>query len=91
MIWALERLFVPNPRPLRSYKAVQLQDRSPVRSVLRGAPLVQHDFSGSALCVVPLRLCLRNCLPQTASLCVEAAAPSVAAAATSRHGAPLSP
>lgn len=50
---------------------------------------MRHDFSGCALCVVPLRLCLRNCLPQTASLCVEAAAPSVAAAAASRHGAPL--
>ena len=41
--------------------------------VLRGQTPMRHAFGdGSGLCVVPLTLSLRNCLPQTASLSVEA-------------------
>lgn len=45
-----------------------------MRMVLRGQTPVQHAFDGSGggVCVVPLRLSLRNCLPHTASLSVEA-------------------
>ena len=45
-----------------------------MRMVLRGQTLVQHAFGvgGVGVCVVPLHLSLRNCLPQTASLSVEA-------------------
>ena len=49
------------------------QERLPVRMVLRGDMPVRHAFDGdSGVCVVPLRLSLRNCLPQTASLSIEA-------------------
>ncbi len=44
-----------------------------MRMVLRGDMPVRHAFDGdSGVCVVPLRLSLRNCLPQTASLSIEA-------------------
>ena len=44
-----------------------------MRMVLRGDTPVRHAFDGdSGVCVVPLRLSLRNCLPQTASLSIEA-------------------
>ena len=55
-----------------------------MRAVLHGDTPVRHDFSGGALCVVHLRLSLRNCLPQTASVCVEA---GVAAEGASAAGA----
>ena len=60
-----------------------------MRMVLRGQTPVQHAFDGSSgggMCVVPLRLSLRNCLPQTASLSVEA---GLTAEASQRDGARL--
>ena len=55
-----------------------------MRMVLRGNMPVRHDFDGGSVCVVPLRLSLRNCLPQTASLSIEA---GLAMEASHRDGA----
>ncbi len=61
------------------------QERLPVRMVLRGDMPVRHAFDGdSGVCVVPLRLSLRNCLPQTASLSIEA---GLTVEASQRNGA----
>ena len=53
---------------------------------MRGETPVRHAFDGSGVCVVPLTLSLRNCLPQTASLSVEA---GLTVEAAQRDGAAL--
>lgn len=49
-----------------------MQERLPCRAVVRGQQTVQYDFSGGAPCVLRLQLAVRNCLPQAASVSVEA-------------------
>lgn len=48
------------------------EGQGPIRALAEQGPSVQHNFAAACLCVVPLRLHLRNCLPHPASLSVEA-------------------
>ncbi|KAK9823583.1 hypothetical protein WJX72_003982 [[Myrmecia] bisecta] len=52
----------------------KMQEAVPVRMMVHGESVVRHGFANDGMCLVRLVLCLRNCLDQPASVCVEAGA-----------------